>query len=184
MPGPSSEEKRRAEEKKILESPTLEEFLGNMRGRFGDEHNERKYAALPGWQPGGRGLLETWAVDHLRFSDLTNGQKLAGNVWPTDASRIVCLESDAFPSAFQIEAGDEVPRSALLKLWDGSAPMDRLRRGYSLRCFGDVPPAGKFRGRFCGVYTGRLSTDDELRWLLVGMFDTPANREGRRPHAP
>jgi hypothetical protein len=172
LPAPSGKDKDREEKEAILSSANLTDVLERLKGRFGDEHHDQKYAAMPLLPSDGRALFETWAHDHLRFSELAIGGPLEGHSYPRRLGDVVCIES----KAFRIGAGDALPRIASLRILERLHP-SLPGSGYSLRAFGDVPTAGQFAGRFCGVYTGRSVTDDDAEWILVGMFDTKANRE-------
>jgi hypothetical protein len=178
LPEPSYEEKRRAEKEATLSSTTLAELLDQLQGRFGDEQvsGASGYSGMiVGGQPPGRDLLEEWAAKHMRFSDVAEGQPPTVIVVPASPGSLVCVES----KDFHIPSDKGSPRTVWLQLIEpnGGLAKGAPASGFTLRAFGDVPPPPSYAGRFCGVYTGILVDLNLRSGILVGMFDTAANRE-------
>lgn len=169
LPPPSYAEQRRAEEAAILTSTSLDQVLDRLWNRFGDERSvgDARYPIqIVGFPPDGRYLLERWAASHLRFSELAGGDTLAPDALPRKLGSVFCIQS----KAFHIHPTQASPRLASISREERPGP------GFELRAFGDVPSTSTHRGRFCGVYTGRRVAFGEAKTIVVGMFDTPANR--------
>lgn len=156
-------------------APTFAAAVEVLRTRFGDEHYERRYAALNISNPDGAELLRRWTESHEIDPTIVQNPDFGapGGLWEWHLGKIGCVTVKNFAQDGQagklaiIKAPNPAPRG----------PMNTLP-GYTLYAYGTIPTPGP-AARFCGVYTGTITTDQGQSWALVGVFDTRASRRFR-----
>lgn len=142
---------------------TLTGVLDVLKYGFGDETYDTSYARYPRSQPEGAAVLDAW----LRARRLEPRSFLGPDIpsaGPTNRGSTVCLSVQELGKRETVDGVEIV----LVPL---SPPRGITRQpdlGFQIHSYNAVPAT--LPARFCGVYTGRTTSNEGTAWKLLGMF--------------